>query len=331
MDNLLLLGISLVSIFQSMNMGASGIAVSFSAAYGSKVIKWIPILIIFTFFVGAGAFLIGENVAKTFSSKLVDKEILDYKNIFLILLVDSIVLFVANILKVPASTSICLVFSYLGVGLYYGKVFFETFGILIAVWILSLLISYFLTYFLMKLFYPPRKFNLVFYQKFLNKRNFLVPFIIVVSCYQSFGIGANNVANVVAPLSSIFGFNLSYGFLFFSLIFAIGAVAFGKGIIQTIGNEVVPIGIFSASIVSIVSATISVVSSLLGLPVPIALYTFASIVAVATVKNEFSHLYSIKSNPIVRKIIIVWIFSILSPVVLGFGLAWLFNVVFLFK
>jgi len=75
--------------------------------------------------------------------------------------------------------------------------------------------------------------------------------VIASSCYLGIAAGANHVANVVGPLSSGV-FQISTGMLLFTPLFGIGAIFLSPA--KTMGGEVVPLGLYSAAIVTSSSA-----------------------------------------------------------------------------
>ncbi len=112
----------LVVIFFSLNMGASGIAPSFASAYGAKLIKKKSALVLFGFFVILGAFVLGKGVAVTLGKGLLPKEVMNLDVVLVILVAASLSLFLANILRIPQSTSQVTVCAIVGAGLYFRQI-----------------------------------------------------------------------------------------------------------------------------------------------------------------------------------------------------------------
>lgn len=90
-----------VVIFFAMNMGASGIAPSFAAAYGGKLIKKKNALILFSIFVILGALTFGRNVTITLGKQLLPPGLINFDAALIILGAATLSLFVANILRIP--------------------------------------------------------------------------------------------------------------------------------------------------------------------------------------------------------------------------------------
>ncbi len=307
----------LLSSLWAMSMGASGFSVSFATLYSTKKLSFITCVLIFTLFLFIGAILLGNEVVKTLSSKVINNNLNQNKWLTVIILFSaSTSLLISIIAKVPSSTSIIIMSSFLGVGIYFWSVNWNTFIFFLVFSVTSFILTYFITFFAVKSLYPPNYRNLWFYEKFITKKNIMFFIVLAATIYNSFSIGTNNVANVVGPVAS-FLHDVNLGFAIFSIFFGIGALLFGKGVLKTVSEEIVPIGIVSATIISITTSSITVIASILGLPFPIVIVISSAVIATSTVKKEISHFYSIK-NPITLKIIKLWIFSTLSPAITSF-------------
>ena len=108
-----------VVIFFAMNMGASGIAPSFSSIYGSRLIRRKHALILFGLFVVIGGVLLGRNVAVTLGKNLLPKGLVTFDVTLIILTAATLGLFLANMLKIPQSTSQVTVGALVGTGMYF--------------------------------------------------------------------------------------------------------------------------------------------------------------------------------------------------------------------
>ncbi|MCL5073098.1 MAG: inorganic phosphate transporter, partial [Actinobacteria bacterium] len=189
-----------IVMFFAMNMGASGIVPTFSAVYGGRLINWKAAVLLFAIFVILGAATLGRAVVKTLSQGLIPKQILNLDVALIILASATLSLFLANLLTIPESTSMVTVGAVTGVGLYLRQLQYKTFLWLIPMWLIFPVISFIITFLLYRLIYPPRQRNLWLYQKIFSNERKLRIFAILVSCYGTFAVGTNNVANAVGPL-----------------------------------------------------------------------------------------------------------------------------------
>ncbi|PIZ84996.1 MAG: anion permease, partial [Candidatus Omnitrophica bacterium CG_4_10_14_0_2_um_filter_44_9] len=99
-------------------MGASGIAPSFASIYGGRLIKKWTAIALFTLFVVLGAITLGRGVTATLGKNLLPKDVLTFDTVLVILAAATSGLFIANILKIPQSTSQVTVGAIVGAGLY---------------------------------------------------------------------------------------------------------------------------------------------------------------------------------------------------------------------
>ncbi|MGC8976028.1 MAG: anion permease [Candidatus Ratteibacteria bacterium] len=304
----------LISIFWAMNMGGSGYSVSFAPSVGAGIIKKEKAVFLFTLFVLLGSLFAGINVVKTLSSKIVPSEFLKEEVVLIVLFSSSISLFIANILKIPQSTSMVTIGSFIGAGIYFNALNLRFLPKIFLTWIFVSFISYYFTYLLWKKIYPPSFENLKIYEKIFLNKNKLEKWVLLSDYYRAFGIGTNNVANVVGPLFAAKIILPYEGFLTFSLIFGIGGYIFGRKIIGTVSNEIIPLGIASSSIISLVVSSLIILCSVFGIPAPYVQFSTFSILAIHTLKEGKKHIDSL-NHSITRKIIKVWI---ITPFLSGF-------------
>ena len=68
----------IVVVFFAMNMGASGIAPSFAAPYGGRLIRKMPAVVLFGICVTLGAVTLGKNVALTLGRDLLPQQMITF-------------------------------------------------------------------------------------------------------------------------------------------------------------------------------------------------------------------------------------------------------------
>ncbi|MFA4842810.1 MAG: inorganic phosphate transporter [Candidatus Omnitrophota bacterium] len=320
-------GILLVSVvvFFAMNMGASGIAPSFAAVHGGKLIKKKRALLLFGAFVILGAVLLGRNVSLTLGKNLIPREFISFDATLIILGSAALSLFLANILKIPQSTSQVTVGGIVGVGLYFRHLYLKTLFVkILPMWVILPALSYLLTFVLYRTVYPPGHHNLHLYQKIFAHGKKLRLSTLAVSCYVAFAIGTNNVANAVGPLFGAGILQIIPGLILVSPLFGLGAWALGAGPLKTAGKEIVPLGLVSSMVVSFVTATLLLFASALGIPQSLVQLNLASIFAISSLKNGHRHTIN---HHITKRTFLVWI---ITPL-LSIAVAYILSVLFLKK
>lgn len=318
----LILLIGLV-VFFAMNMGASGVAPSFAALYGGRLVKKKKIIILFSIFVVLGAIVLGRNVSLTLGKNLLPKEFLNLNTVLVIVFSATLSLFLANILRIPQSTSQVTVGAITGAGLYFRHFYFKTLLFkIIPMWIILPLLAYIFTFLLYRIIYPPKHANLYIYEKLFAHEKKLKITAILVSCYVAFAIGSNNVANAVGPLSGAGIIGIIPGLIMIAPIFGLGAGLMGKGPLDTAGKEIVPLGIFSSTIVSFVTATLLIFASLLGIPQSLVQLNMCSIFAVSSLKNGHKSTLDLH---ITQKTFIVWAITPVFSVAISYLLLFIIN------
>lgn len=305
-----------LTTFFVLNMGASGVAPSFAATYGAKFINKRNTILLFAFFVILGAVTLGRGVAVTLGKSLLPKELLNFKVVTVILAAATLGLFVANILKIPQSTSQVTVGAIVGAGLYFKQLNLNTLCCkILPMWVILPLLSYFFTWLIYRKIYPPEHDNLHIYQKMFANEKKLRLCALAASCYVAFAIGTNNVGNAVGPLfgAGLIGINL--GLLLVAPLFGVGALLFGKGPLETAGKEIVPLGLFSSTLVSFITATLLIVASILGIPQSLVQLNLFSIFTVGCLKN--GHRSTIDQR-LTKKTFFIWAITPLISVALSY-------------
>ncbi|MCA9398538.1 MAG: anion permease [Candidatus Omnitrophica bacterium] len=331
MFNILLIPF-LTAMFLAINMGGSGTAPAFSSAYGANLIRKDLIPGLFGLFVFAGAILAGKKVALTVGKGILPGELMTLTLTTIILLSVSLSLFLANVLKVPQSTSQSTVFALVGPALYFDKLqtqklFFE----IIPTWFIMPVAAFIITFTIAKLTYKPIKnSNWINYES-LSTHPLLKFFVIGACCYVAFAIGSNNVANASGPIASMISNELEiivHGdkFLLIMILstliiapcFGIGSSLFGSGVIETTGKEIIDFGPLGAILISAVTASLLLVASLTkGIPTSLVQMSSASIIALGIVKIGHK---TILTHRTIQKMLIIWIVAPLIALILSYGL-----------
>lgn len=288
-----------IALFLAFNMGASGTAPSFSAAYGARLIRKELIPGLFGIFVIGGALLAGRKVLATIGGEILPAGQMNLVSVSVVLLASALSLFFANILKVPQSTSQSTVFALAGCAIYLGDfntrmLFFE----IIPAWFILPIVAFAVTLLLgflggksgspvnasgSRLDPGHRKWRLI---------------TLACSCYVAFSIGANNVANAAGPVASMLRNELGLSgdassFILVSICillvapwFGIGGSILGRRVLSTTGKDMINIGPREATLVSIITATLLLLASTLrGIPTSLVQMNTFSLMALGCLRK----------------------------------------------
>ncbi|MBW1854892.1 MAG: anion permease [Deltaproteobacteria bacterium] len=321
-----------IAMFLAVNMGGSGTAPSFSAAYGSNIIRKDLIPGLFGIFVFLGAIIAGEKVVSTIGGSILPREVISLTTGAIILLSVSLSLLIANLLKVPQSTSQATVLALVGPAVYYNiiqtdKLFFE----IIPTWFILPILSFAITYFVGRFLYNPLRRQEIINFRGISRHPLLKGFVILASCYVAFAIGSNNVANASGPIISMLsnkltinmeGDNLLVIMILATLIiapcFAIGSSIFGRGVMRTTGKEIIQFGPLGASLISVVTATLLIFASVSrGIPTSLVQMNTLAIMGLGVSKVGWKRIFI---NISVKRLLTIWIVSPLISFFLSLSL-----------
>jgi len=325
----------LVAMFLAMNMGASGTSPSFSAAYGANLLPREAIPGLFGTFVFLGAILAGKKVTLTIGGGILPGEIMGLPLTTVILLAIALSLLMANLLRVPQSTSQSTVFALIGSALYLNmlhtrKLFLE----IIPTWFILPIVSFLITLFIGEFLYNPlRRCGRMRFAD-LGRRPLLRVVVVAVSCYVAFAIGSNNVANAAGPLTSMLmnDLNIQPGgegstlvMLLAMLVvaphFGVGSSLLGHRVVHTTGKEIVEFGPLGATLIAVVTASLLLLASVSrGIPTSLVQMNTAAIIGLGISKLGWREIIT---RSAVMRLLTIWI---LAPLV-AMTLAFLFTMV----
>ncbi len=325
----------LIALFLAINMGGSGTAPSFSAAYGANLIPRSLIPGLFGIMVFAGAILAGKGVALTIGKGVLPAESMTITITSIILLSVALSLLLANLLGIPQSTSQSTIFSLSGVAVYFDvlqtdKLFLE----IIPTWFILPVIAFFLTYFAGKYIYTPMKQRSKIDFEGIKRHPVLQIMVILSSLYVSFAIGANNVANASGPIASMvmneldivpgeanFVVIMVLSTLVIAPAFGIGSSFFGHKVVHTTGKKVVEFGPLSATAISFITASLLLAVSLVrGIPASLVQLNMGAILAIGCAKVGWREIFSRTS---VHKFWIIWIVAPILSFLMSLTMTWI--------
>jgi len=304
----------LIAVFVALNMGVSGFSVSFAPSYGSRILERSKAVFLYSICVFIGGILIGPRVVETLAKDILLQRF-SLASGLIILFSAGFTMFLSNRLKIPQSTSFVTVASFLGAGLYYGNVNWQIILKIAIVAVIFSIFSFIVVFLIKRKIYPPTQKNLKFYQNFHIHRGKFKKVIIFMNMYSAFGMGTNNVANVVAPIIGSMAVNPVLALAVAAPLFGLGAHLSGKKVIDTVSKDIVPIGEISAVIISATTTTFVIIASLMGLPTPYVQLTALSILAISCVKDGTRHTLG---KSVFKRMVSIWILVPLATTFISF-------------
>jgi PiT family inorganic phosphate transporter len=297
-DALLIVGLA-VAAFVGFNIGGSNIGVAFGPAFGSRSVSAVGAAVLMTISFFLGGWISGRDVIKTMGGKIVPSSEFTLAASIVVLFFIGLALFLANVVGVPASTSMTGVGSIAGLGLATGTLRWGTMGQIISWWVVSPVIAFWVCGVIGRYFYP--HLNQLFAvtqtegSMFALDRTHAVPqpmlgenttsreavgtlLVVAVACYTAFSAGASNAANGIAPLVGAGVIAIEPGIILVGVGVGAGAFIIGRRTLKTMGNDLTEMPLLAALIVAVVSSTLVVVLSELGIPVSVVVISTMSIV-----------------------------------------------------
>lgn len=326
----------LIAMFLAINMGGSGTAPAFSAAYGANILRRSLIPGLFGIMVFLGAILAGKATASTMGKELIDPRLLDFTLVSIILFSVSVSLLIANLSGIPQSTSQSTVFALVAPAAYFHhldseKLFYQ----IIPTWFILPIISFVLCFIIGKYIYKPIRKKGYTISKRLNANPVLRGVIIFMALYVAFSIGANNVANAAGPIASMtineLHLSLDKNFVLVMILstlivapsFGIGSSLFGHKIVKNTGKEIVLFGKIEAIIIAFVSASLLLIASVLkGIPSSLVQVNVGAIIGIGVAKLGAKHIFK-KTQ--VRQFFLMWIIAPAISFTLSLSLTFIAN------
>lgn len=312
----------IIALIFSMNIGASGAAAAMGVAYGSGAItnKRIALALV-AVGVFLGAYLGGGEVVKTLGSGIIPSDLMTVQLVVIILLSATITLFGANMLGIPLSTSEVTVGSVVGVGVAYQVLFVNKIMVIVSFWIgipiIAFGIAWCAGYIIRRLERRDAKWKGVGNGKW---RKGLMLLVIIAGFVEAFSAGMNNVANSVGPLVGAGLITAEKGVFWGGLFVALGAIFLGGRVLETNGKKITQLSLLQGIAISGTGGVLVILSSLLGIPVPLTQVTTTAILGIGTADHGFS----LWQKGIITKILRVWLVSPVLALVMSFTLVKMF-------
>jgi phosphate/sulfate permease len=293
----LLLGIA-ASVFVGFNIGGSSTGIAWGPAVGAGLIRKTTAAAAMVFFVFLGGWTVGRNVIDTLSGDIITIAISLEAGIGVLFFIGLGIL-IANVFGVPVPTSMTTVSAIAGLGLATGTLNWETMGRIVAWWVVTPVIGFWIGAVIGRYLYPhlDRRFTIESTEGPLLAldRNGAIPkpalgpnttvqellgtgIVLVVACYMAFSAGASNVPNAVAPLVSDGALETNPAIVIATLAIGLGGFTIARRTMESVGGELSDIRLLPAVIVMITAATITTFLSYIGIPISLVMATVMTIV-----------------------------------------------------
>lgn len=308
-----------VALFMGLNIGGNNAAASMGAAYGAKIRTKNQVVILIGIFSVLGAVISGGEVIKTLGTGILPAGTIVLKGAIIAVAASGITVFIANLMRVPISTSQAAVGSVVGLGFFFGasKINALFIGYIISWWIISPLMAWLLAYLMGKYLYM----NILIWladhhESDVSIRRSLNILLTFSGCYVAYSAGANNAANAVGPFVGAGIIGSIPGAIFGGIAIGLGALIMGGRVLDTVGKEITELCVIRATFVEFTSAFIVHIASIKGIPVSLGEIVAAGIIGIGCA-NSGMHLVK---GEVVKKILIAWVVSPLFAGILAFGL-----------
>jgi len=308
----------IIGIFLAINMGGSGTAPSFSAAYGANILRKSVIPGFFGIMVFLGALIAGKATATTVGKELLPADMMSFSLVSIILFSVAISLLFANLIGIPQSTSQATILAVTGPALYF-RVLNEHKLVLeiIPVWFILPATSLILCYIIGKYIYTPIRKKGYFTYKGISRHPVVKILIIMMSAYVAFAVGANNVANASGPIASMTINELNIedeanNFILIMILatlivapsFGIGSSIFGHKLVEKTGKGIFMFGPIEAIIISFITASLLLLASRIkGIPSSLVQVNTTCIIGIGAARLGFKNILKKTS---VNKYFLVW-------------------------
>jgi PiT family inorganic phosphate transporter len=247
----------------------------------------------------AGAWTVGRRVVGTLGGDLVSgASVFTLETSAVTLLFIGGALFVGNYVGVPASTSMTAVGAIAGLGVASGTLNWAVMGEIVTWWIVAPIIGFWVSGVIGRYLYPAinRRVAVKSSEGPLLEfdRSGAVPVpragpnttrreiagaavVVGIGCLMAFSSGTSNIANAIAPLFAV-GVEMNLLILLGGAAVAVGAFTIARRTLDTLGNDITDLPLTAAIVVAVVSSTIVIALSAIGIPASFVIIATMSIV-----------------------------------------------------
>jgi PiT family inorganic phosphate transporter len=296
---LLVVGV-VVALFVGYNIGGSTTGPAFGPAVGAGAISKSGAAALMAVFFFGGAWTIGREVVDTLGRDLITESgVFTLETSIVVLFFVGGALFVGNYAGVPASTSMTAVGAIAGLGVATGALDWVVMGEIVVWWLVAPILGFWVSGIIGRYLYPTINRWVAIEESDGSliefDRSGAVPLprrgpdttsrelagavtVVSIGCLMAFSSGTSNIANAIAPLVGADALELNPLILLGCAAVAVGAFTIARRTLDTLGNDITDLPLTAAIVVAIVSSTIVVGLSVIGIPASFVIIATMSIV-----------------------------------------------------
>ena len=297
---LLLLSVGIVvALFVGFNIGGATTGPAFGPAVGANAISKVGAAALMSVFFLVGAWTIGRQVVDTLGNELITEPgVFTIESSIVVLFFIGGALFVGNYYGVPASTSMTAVGAIAGLGVASDALNWVVMGEIAVWWIVAPIVGFWVSGMVGRYFYTrinewvavtstsgplieiDRRGTVPRARPGPNttrRELFGAAIVVSIGCLMAFSSGTSNIANAIAPLVGA-GVDIDLMILLGCAAVALGAFTIARRTLDTLGNDITELPLTAAIVVAVVSSTIVIGLSAIGIPASFVIIATTSIV-----------------------------------------------------
>jgi PiT family inorganic phosphate transporter len=258
-------GIVASGLYVGANIGANDAANCIGASVGAGLVRYRTGIVLVAVFAAAGALFQGSGVAKTVGKGIVTDP-LSVQAVLSALLCGGLFVSIATFLRIPVSTSQSVVGAVAGVGMA-GRMNMDWSQLLniVGSWVLCPILSMVLTYLLYRI-----TLRAIDWGGDTQRARRVMRWLVLASAaYAAYSLGANNLGNAIGPIAALETEIVQPPILVVlgALSISLGALLFGRGVCETVGQSIVPLELTSSFAVQVSAGFGLHLFSTVGVPV----------------------------------------------------------------
>jgi PiT family inorganic phosphate transporter len=299
MVEVLLIAAIVIALFVGFNIGGATTGPAFGPAVGSGTLSKSAAAGLMSVFFLIGGWTLGRRVVETLGVELVtDPTVFTIESSMVVLFFIGGALFVGNYFGVPASTSMTAVGAIAGLGVATGELNWAVMGEIAVWWLVAPIVGFWVSGMIGRYLYPRINRWVAITTSpgplFQIERSGLLPrivagpnttrrelvggwIVISIGCLMAFSSGTSNIANAIAPLVGA-GVDMNMMILLGCAAVALGAFTIARRTLETLGNDITALPLTAAILVAVVSSTIVIGLSAIGIPASFVIIATTSIV-----------------------------------------------------